>query len=68
MAEIEALIFRQIDEKSLDLAEIIIIYNTVKQFIILFYAAKSRLKFIQNFCMGCMLEFGRNFGVVIVSK
>ena len=49
MAEIESIIFRQIDEKSLDLAEIIIIYNTVKQFIILFYAAKSRLKFVQSF-------------------
>ncbi len=47
-------IFRQIDEKSLDLAENIIIYITVKQFIILFYAAKSRLKFVQNSCMICM--------------
>jgi len=54
MAEIEALIFRQIDEKSLDLAEIRIIYNTEKQFIILFYAAKSRSDFVQYFCMICM--------------
>lgn len=54
MAEIEALIFRQIDEESLDLAEIIIIYNTVKQFIILFYATKSRSEFVQYFCKVCM--------------
>lgn len=54
MAEIEALILRQIDEKSLGLAEIRIIYNTEKQFIIQFYAAKSRSEFIQNFCMICM--------------
>ena len=54
MAEIEALIFRQIDEKSLDLAEIRICYNTVKQFVILFYDANSRLEFVQYFCMICM--------------
>ena len=34
MAEFESFIFRQIDEKSLNLAEIRIIYNTEKQFII----------------------------------
>lgn len=54
MAEFEVLIFRQIDEKSLDLAKIRICYNTVKQFVILFYNAKNRLEFIQNFCMVCI--------------
>ena len=68
MAEIEVLLFRQIDEKSLDLAEIIIIYNNVKQFIILFYAAKIRSEFIQNYCMICMLEFSRNFDVGVSPK
>lgn len=68
MAEIESLIFRQIDEKSLDLAEIRIIYNTVIQFVILFYAAKSRSEFVRNSCMVCMLEFGRNFDVVFASN